>query len=217
MDRQMTTSSNSTTSTGESPMPVRTTPSNPDMAVIEALIDGLRPTNRPLNQRRKLALLACGKGILPGIIYLAQAEATPPPQRRRLQALASALDQTRDRRGNCRVGDLVYDALLAGLRVEDPRLNECAFRAMCQHGELLADYLVSEAVRQDRNHAYCLRLLQAVERIGRPLTVEQILQLWIVAGTNANESIRMQALRIMMASHRPPKDRQPAPQKEAAH
>lgn len=183
-------------------MVVGTNQSVPVVVVIGALIDGLRPTNRQLNQKCKQALFAFGKEILPLIIAKAQSESTPHPQRERLQTLVADLVRAGDLDVSNKLRIRVRDALCAALCVFDPILNERAIRALSHLGEPLVDHLIAEAVCHQQNQGYCLRLLLAVERMGVRLTVDQHLELWIMLGTIDSDEIRAQAMGLITAWRR---------------
>lgn len=164
-------------------------------ALIDTLIDGLRLRSRDLNEKCSRGLLSIGKGVQPFISAVAEAQTSPRGHRTRLRAVLAHLERIGV--GEIQHGADVLAALLAGLRARDRDLNMKAARTICLYGGCFVNRLISEAAANEKNHAYYLRLLQVVERIGVKPGVEEFCYLMHVLATHRNEKIRYQVARVL--------------------
>lgn len=163
------------------------------VAVMEAVIDGLRVADKRLNDKCNLALRAVGDRVIPWLAGVANDESTGSGHRLRLLA---AIDQIEVYRGtNGKVGALVLAALLAGLRVSNAELNRKVTNALPYLGSDIVNRLITETIVNRNKTGYCLRLLKAAEQTGQRPGVTAFLDLTIL-DLHKDPEVRKQAMKV---------------------
>jgi hypothetical protein len=93
-------------------------------------------------------------------------------------------------------GDLLLDLLLRALRVHDERLNALATELLGRCGEVPVRRLVREAADPTNQPAHRLRVLRAIQRIGRVADLAAYFDLHVL-GQDKHPAIRSAAAPLL--------------------
>lgn len=152
------------------PDPTPTLPDEWGRDVLDLLIQGLRVEDERLIERCLRALRSFAR---PHVEYLEQYFRLSPMSQMQRSHLQTVIDQLRNGRPTTRhPGDDVIDAMLDVFRVDDPTLNELAFRVAASFPPVIVDRLLQEARGRNVMPDHCQRLLTAVERNGGTINWE---------------------------------------------
>ena len=152
---------------------------NDAVTVIDALIDGLRISDRSLNDKCLAALRSVGGRVVPLLQAVANDQSTRTPHRRRL-INAIELIKCSDTVDVC-ISVHVTAALFEALRVHNKRLNSKAMAAIQRFPGGLVNHLITEAVCNRKKTGYCVRLLAAAEQLRTPPDAMRHLDLFLLA------------------------------------
>lgn len=91
-----------------------------------------------------------------------------------------------------------FDALVRRLSSEDPETREAAAKVFCGVGRLAAELLVQEAVKPDKRLEHVIAILDVVQRIGGPPTLEEMFSLQSLL-LHQNPAVQSKAAMAIMA------------------
>lgn len=162
------------------------------LVVLDALIAGYLASDTEVRSQCVKALHACGNAAVDYLEYVA--EVRPKAQQARLATLAKWIaTHESTNRDRCRA---TLEALVACLRVNHAALNEAAYRALtCL--PMLADALVSRAIVNHKNSAFCRRLLQAASLVVDNLSSSARLELLTLLGLTDHPLVRLEVVSLM--------------------
>ena len=140
-----------------------TTVTNDAEIVLDALIDGLRITDRLLNEACGRALHALGPRVTTALSTAAQ-DARRPSHRRRIIAIIEMIEDLGQL--DAHVGNCVWKALIQALRVHNEQLNDKAIEAFsCLPPEAVFE-LLTEATYRRNSPGFSARLRRAASALG---------------------------------------------------
>ena len=166
------------------------------MACIDVLIDGLRVSDRRHNEFSSAAIRELGPLLLPGLRSTASEPKIGKAHKRRLDAaILSAETAAIDPIATS--PNLVIDAIMDALRVNDKNLHQKALRAIqLSFPPRFIGRIITTASINGANRDYCARLLFAAELLDGIPEASQRLDLMILTG-HSDLRVRCQAMRLV--------------------
>ncbi len=163
--------------------------------VVEALMEGLRPTDDVLNEKCNRALFSIGELAIQWLVEVANNNRTSAPHRERLLSIVSQIQQSG--RAGTNIDGSILEALLDALRVSAVSLNRKATMAFCRLRPASVNCLILEAFEKFKQPGYCVRLLKAAEQVGSQPESLRLLNLHVLA-IGKNRRIREQAVKLLL-------------------
>lgn len=163
--------------------------------VIDVLVEGLRISEKTLNEKCRRALLCFGGRAALRVQAVSIDPNTSAAHRRRLEEVLGVISDSEQI--STGAGTSLQDALLDALRVTNKRLNEKAIAAFAALPWRTIDMLIAEAVSNHEKAAgYCARLLKAAGVVDGSPDVMQRLNLMGLMSSN-DQAVRQLAYALV--------------------
>lgn len=157
-------------------LPTNSQPTGRAQIVLDVLLEGLRITNRNLNEMCRLALLSIGGRAVFRLQAAANDLRTRATHRQRLKEILERIENSPEM--DAGVGQHIMNALLDSLRIKNKRLNDKAIAAFGSlHGSSIGTLITQAILNHKRAAGYCARLLKAADAVDGPPDVIQHLGL----------------------------------------